>query len=117
MNQIPGAIEFLGALVRLFFWAHMVLALVIRFAARTDKQWVNELFAAPPLGGMLPFGPYLMRVKLFFPWVPVKDVSNHSSSLRAMMWSARLAGAAWLVCFACLIGDFIYLASKMRLIQ
>jgi hypothetical protein len=111
MNRIPASIAVLGALVCLFFWAHIALALILRFMARTDKQLVDKLFASPPLGGMLPFGPYMMRVKLFFPWVTVNGVSGHSSSLTAMMWSARLAGSAWLVSFSCLIGDFVYLAS------
>lgn len=112
MNQIPGTIALLGMMVCFFFWAHIVLALVVRFALRADKRLVNVLFASPPGGGLLPLGPYLMRVKLFLPWVVVGGITDRSSSVRAMMWSARLAGTAWLVSFACLIGDFIYLASK-----
>ena len=111
MNQFPASIAVLNALGCLFFWAHIVLALILRFMARTDKQLVDKLFASPPLGAMLPFGPYMMRVKLFFPWVTVNGVSGHSSPLLVMMWSARLAGGAWLVSFACLVGYFVYLAS------
>jgi hypothetical protein len=112
MHQVPTSIAVLGALVCVFFWAHFALALVVRFMARIDEHLVNELFASPPLGGVLPFGRYMMRLKLFFPWVVVNAISRHSSPLRAMMWSARIAGGAWLISFICFIGDFVYLASR-----
>jgi hypothetical protein len=50
-----------------------------------------------------------MRVKLFFPWVPVRSIGGYPSSVGCLVWAARLSGTGFLVCFAGALGFAAYL--------
>ena len=112
MYQIPTSIFLLGMATTVFFWAHLVLALMVRFGVRHDRRAVEAIFASDRPSGRILHKSYQMRVKLLFPWVPAHDINEHSKSLKVLLWSARLAGTGLILTLLLLVGDFIYLASS-----
>ena len=111
MYQIPPSIFLLAMTTGAFFWMHIVLALIVRVAVRQDSRAVEELFATGAPHGLI-LHSYLMRVKLFLPWVATRAISDYSKLLKGLVWTARGAGTSLIVSFLLLIGDFIYLASS-----
>jgi hypothetical protein len=112
MHQIPTSIFLFAMATTVFLWAHIALALIVRFAVRHDARAVDALFAPDAPRGFILHRSYLMRVKLFFPWVSVRDKSEYSKPLKALIWTARVAGTGLVVAFLLLVADFIYLASS-----
>lgn len=112
MHQVPTSIFVLGVATTVFFWAHIVFALMVRFALRHDRRVVSALFASDSPPGLILHKSYQMRVKLFFPWVVACELDEQSKLLRVLIWSARLAGTGLIVAFLLLVGDFVYLASS-----
>jgi hypothetical protein len=76
---------------------------------RSDSEALQELLGFAPLGRVYASKPYLMRVKLFFPWVPVRSIGGYPSSVGCLVWAARLSGTGFLVCFAGALGFAAYL--------
>lgn len=112
MHQIPTSMFILGMATAVFFWAHIVFALTVRFAVRHDRRVVSALFASDSHHGLILYKSYQMRVKLFLPWVAACEMGGQSKRLRVLLWSARLAGAGLIVAFLLMVGDFVYLASS-----
>jgi hypothetical protein len=112
MHQIPASIFLLAMATTVFFWAHIALALMVRFAVRNDPRVVSAVFAAESPRGLILHKSYQMRVKLFLPWVNAGDINGQSKALKALVWSARLAGTGLIVTFLLMMGDFIYLAAS-----
>ncbi|MDR3443812.1 hypothetical protein [Dyella sp.] len=112
MHQIPMSIFMLGMATTVFFWAHIVFALTVRFSVRHDRRVVSALFASDQPPGLILYKSYQMRVKLFFPWVVARELDEQSKLLRVLLWSARLAGTGLIVAFLLMVGDFVYLASS-----
>lgn len=111
MYQMPASIAFFAVSTGFFFWTHIVLSLIVRFAVRFDKPVINALFAPPSPSGLILVKSCLMRVKLFFPWVAASPMNDFSKPLKTLIWSARLAGTGLIVSFLFLVSDFAYLAS------
>lgn len=111
MHQIPVSILVFGTATGLFFWAHVVVALTLRFALRHDPRAVGAIFASEPASGLILHKSWQMRVRLFFPWVAAFDMNGHPTSLKVLLWSARLAGTGLIVSFLLLVGAFVRLAS------
>ena len=112
MHEIPTSIFLLAVATMVFLWAHIVLALTVRFAVRHDERAVDSLFASDSPRGFVLHRSYLMRVKLFFPWVSACDTSEHSMALKMLIWAARIAGTGLIVAFLLLVANFVYLASS-----
>ena len=93
----------------IFVWLHIALALASRIALRSDDEALKELFAFAPFGRLLSRKPYLMRVNLWLPWVPVRSLQRYSTFIQGVAWSARLSGTAFLVCFIGIFGSLAYL--------
>ena len=91
-------------------WAHFLLSLIARSAVRTDSLALAELFAIGPAGSVLSRKPYLMRVKLFFPWIKVSSLVGYSGKTRSIVWAARLSGSLLLVCVLALLSYVAWLA-------
>lgn len=111
MHEIPGSLALFGTATMAFFWAHIILAVIVRFSVRHDERAVRSLFARDSSRGLILHRSYFMRVKLFFPWISARDTSQHSMALKTLIWAARAAGTGLIVTFVLLIANFIYLAS------
>lgn len=112
MHEAPTSIFVLAMVMNVFLWAHLVLALVVRFAVRHDKRAVDAFFASESPRGLILHRSYFMQVKLFFPWISVHGTDRHSMTLRTLIWAARVAGLGLIIAFVLLIANFIYLASS-----
>jgi hypothetical protein len=112
MHEIPSSISFFGTAAMAFLWAHIILACIVRFSVRHDDRAVGSLFASESSRGSIPHRSYLMRVKLFLPWISVRDASRQPMALKTLIWAARVAGTGLIVAFVLLITNFIYLASR-----
>ena len=111
MHEVPTSIFVLAMVTTVFLWAHFVLALVVRFAVRHDKRAVEAFFASESPRGLILHRSYLMRVKLFFPWISVHGTERYSMALKTLIWGARVAGSGLIVAFVLLVANLIYLAS------
>jgi hypothetical protein len=108
---MPTIIAVFATLTGTFLWMHIALALSVRFAVRRDQPAINALFAPASSTGLILFRSYLMRVKLFFPWITAEHSKNFPKPLRTLIWSARLAGTGLIISFLFMIGAFVYFAS------
>jgi hypothetical protein len=111
MHEIPGSISFFGTAAIALLWAHIMLACMVRFYVRHDERAVGALFASESSRGSSPHRSYLMRVKLFLPWISARDAGQQPMSLKTLIWAARGAGTGLIVAFVLLMANFIYLAA------
>jgi hypothetical protein len=89
---------------------HFLLALIASAVLSSDKAAVSEIFLLPPFGSLVTRRPYLMRVELFLPCLPVHSVANQPASVRALVWAARLCGTAFLLCLLSIFSTIAYAA-------
>jgi hypothetical protein len=111
-HQPPSAFVTLATLSGLFMWLQILCSIVISVFLRSDIDALNSLFAFGPSGPTFSRKPYLMRIKLFFPWVRVTGVASYSPLIRSLVWVARLAGTALLVCFCSILGILVNMVAS-----
>ena len=99
-------VDFTGAVM----WLQFLFGFVAHHALRTNDAALSELFAFPPLSGLLSLRkPYLMRVKYFLPWVAARNVAGSSIKAQAMVWATRLSGTLFLLGFLAIFSTIAYM--------
>jgi hypothetical protein len=103
-------LEFLVDFTGAFMWLQHLLGFIARHTLRTNDAALSELFAFPPLGGLLaPRKPYLMRVRYFLPWVAARSIASSSTKAQVMVWATRLSGTAFLLGFLAIFSTIAYM--------
>ena len=69
-----------------FIFAHVAHTVLQRRQIETDEIFSSNRFVY--------YGTPSMRVRLFFPWVPVHSIAEQPAHVHAIVWAARLGGTA-----------------------
>jgi hypothetical protein len=86
---------------------HVICSIGLRCYVRQRSPMFPELFAEPALSRGI--GPWLLRVRYFFPWVPAPALLTQEKSLvRYLFWGARLGGAVIILGLCVMVGIMIY---------
>lgn len=102
--QPPPLIVILTNIGGTALWLHVLLGVAVGLALRRRPQVAATLLASPLIVSLLPW-PYLLRLKLYLPWVPTPEIAEIS---RLLYFTIRLVRGFGFLFVASLIGIVSY---------